>query len=297
MPGEIPSPTTPDRCLLKHRILEACGLIEGALCHCDSGSPWQGDGPGLSILTRGGDELRVVLGPSGAGKTTLAASLVSRLIEDGGRDERLAWFSLQESGGQAALRLLCHATRMPLARVAAGDVSSRRDLARLTKVAHALAEYPVRIEDVSPLSVAVLRARCEEWKEQGDLPLVVIDPIEALEDDDGSRWGSSSQASEDITISLRRLAEDLGTPVVAFASTPAELDDANSVPSPTSLPESLAPLVSAADLVLFLETGKRRPGDGVVAAALHVLKQSDGSEDAVIPLIFRPGLMLFEGVE
>lgn len=119
MPDEFPLPTSSVRTLLKHHLRDACGLIEEAFSEGGSGSPWRSGCPVLSLLTGcdGIGELRLVLGSPRAGKSSLAASLVSRLIDDGGEVEHLAWFSLQESGAQTALRLLGLAAGMPWVRV------------------------------------------------------------------------------------------------------------------------------------------------------------------------------------
>jgi len=56
--------------------------------------------------------------------------------------------------------------------------------------------------------VADLRCRGEDWKGQEQLSLVLIDPVEALENEEENRWSSSPQAGEDITFSLRLPAQD-----------------------------------------------------------------------------------------
>jgi replicative DNA helicase len=205
------------------------------------------------------------------------------------------WFSLQESGGHAALRLLCHAARMPLARVTAGDVVTRHDLETLSKLVQVLAQYPVQIHDTSPLSVVELKVLCEDWAGQGRSRLILIDPIEALTDEEGCRWGSHPKTNENIAGTLGLLAMDLGTPIVCFATIPSEPDDSRAVPTLAALPESFAPLIAKADVVTCLKTRPFLPGDRITASALHVLKQSNG-RDEMIQLMFRPDLMLFEDV-
>jgi hypothetical protein len=113
----------------------------------------------------------------------------------------------------------------------------------------------------------------------------------------GNRWGSSPQASEDITAILRVVAREFSVPIVCFATAPLVSDEAASVPSLDSLLESLAPIIDEADMVLFLKTRQAHPGDAAVASALHVLKQHEERAPAITPLIFRPDLLLFEGIE
>lgn len=299
MPDDPSSPPPRDPSSLHCRVLEAVSLIEEALCRGVSSSPWRGGGhPGLSFLTESGygGELRLVLGPDGAGKTSLAASLISELVKEE-QDEFIAWFSLQESAALAALRLLCISTRMPLARVLAGDVSTRRDLAFLTKAAQALSKQPVLIEEASPMPVVELLSRCQKWAEKPRLQLILIDPIEALLDEEGNRWGSSAQASEDITAILRVVARELSIPVLCFATAPPEAAATSSAPSLASLPESLAPIIEEADMVLYLKTRQAQPDDCVILSALHALKQDEDSAPAVTPLLFRPDLLLFKVIE
>lgn len=291
----------PDPHAIRARLSEVIGLIEQALSHGESSSPWaSGQGPDLSFVTHGGGwggELRVILGPARAGKTALAATSVSRLIREEENGRGVAWFSLQESGARCALRLLCLATDMPLARVMAGDVFTRRDLHHLSQAAAVLAKQPVFIDDASPQSVRALRSRIQDWEEDLNPRLILIDSIEALTDNNGNRWGSSLKACEDIAGALRRLANELDVLVVCFASTPDESAAASGSPSLAGLPDSLSPLVAEADSVLFLQTRPHETGDCVVAAALHALKQPNGSDLAITPLLFRPDLLCFETVE
>jgi replicative DNA helicase len=290
----------PDPHAIRARLSEAIGLIEQALNRGKSSSPWvSGQGPDLSFVTDGGSggELRVILGRARAGKTALAATLVSRLIKEEENGRGVAWFSLQESGARCALRLLCLATRMPLARVMAGDVFTRRDLHHLSQAAATLAKQPVFIDDASPQSVRALRSRFQDWEEDLNPRLILIDSIEALTDNNGNRWGSSLKASEDIAGALRRLANELDVLVVCFASTSVEPAAASEPPSLKGLPESLSPLVAEAGTVLFLQTRPHHPGDCVAAAALHVRKQTDDWAPAITPLLFRPNLLRFETVE
>jgi hypothetical protein len=299
MTDDSPSPTPRDSSSLHCRILAAVSLIEEALCRGVSNSPWRSGGhPGLAILTEGGygGELRLVLGPAGVGKTSLAASLISGMLKQEQVDP-IAWFSLQESAAQAALRLLCVAARMPLNRVVAGDVSTRHNLEILTKAANALSKQPVFIDEVSPMAVVELRSRCLKWAEKSRLQLIVIDPIEALLDEDGNHWGCSPQASEDITSILRVMTRELRMPVLCFATAPSEPAEASPVPSLASLPESLAPIFEEADRVLYLKTPKTHAGEGVVISSLHVLKQDEECMSAITPMLFRSDLLLFESVE
>jgi|JI6StandDraft_1071083.scaffolds.fasta_scaffold01460_4 replicative DNA helicase len=293
------SPLLPDPHALRAHLSEAIRLIEQEMAHGRSSSSWAGGhGLDLSFVTDRscGGELRVILGPARAGKTALAATLVSRLIGEDS-SQGVAWFSLQESSPRCALRLLSHAACLPLERIMAGAVSTRRDLQQLSEAITGLEKQPVFIDDASPQSVLALRSRFLDWEEVSSQRLILIDPVEALMDHQGNLWGSSSKASKDITNALRRLADELDVLVVCFAGTPAESAAACEPLSLDGLPESFSPLVAEADTVLFLKTRSHDPADHVAAATLHSLKLTDACAPAITQLLFRPDLLRFETIK
>lgn len=147
------------------------------------------------------------------------------------------------------------------------------------------------------MPVVELRSRCQKWAEKSHLQLIVIDPFEALLDEEGNRWGSSPQASEDITTILRVMAREVSIPILCFATAPPDPAEASPAPSLASLPESLAPIIEEADMVLYLKTRQAHPEYGVILSALHALKQDEDSVPVIAPMLFRPDLLRFESVE
>lgn len=291
-------PTQPAPELLRHLVPGAIELIQEGFKRATSDSVWQSGDPDLLTTSRQVHELRLVLGASGAGKTALAACLLSNLLENTKDPQPAAWFNFRETAAHSALRLLCLSSRVPLSRIAAGEVRCKKDIVRIQQNAFSIRDHPVYIEDSRSLSAGELAARCERWSGQPHrLRLILIDPLEALLDTGGNAWGSSPQAREEIAETLRLVANELGALVVCFASVPDKVEEAGCLLSLANLPDSLISIVEEADLVAVLEKRDALSIGGVVPASLNFLKQNHTNHPDVIPLIFRSSLLRFESAE
>ena len=271
-------------CSLRDRMLEAIGQIEEALgkdvpdVTKVAPSPWRSfffggdDGGGLYVLADS----------AGAGRRTLAASLVAEFLRTTRQAPTLAWFSLREPAVEATIRLLSLSAGFSPEAVAKGQARSREHLRRLSTTAARLAEHPVLMDDSPGLSVSDVWERCREWEEtHGGCRPILIDGGDSLLNDFGRAGDSDPEVAAEIARDLRRLAREFGGPVIVLVT----LDES------TPIDEFAAPWREHAELIATLGVDEPDPQTGVAAATLRFLKPHGDSNSLVAPLIFRTILM------
>lgn len=204
----------------------------------------------LDTLTSGfqrGD-LIVIGGRPGMGKTAFALNVAQHVAIN--IKEPVAFFSLEMSKEQLALRLLCSESMVNSSKIKRSDISPE-EWQRLIRAAGKLAEAPIFIDDSSGISVLDIRAKARRLKlEQKSLGLVIIDYLQLMRS--RGNFERREQEISDISRSLKALAKELKVPVVALSQLNRGVEQRpNKRPVLADLRESGA-IEQDADLIIFL---------------------------------------------
>lgn len=266
--------------------------------------------PDLDALIGGGlkaGEMFVLAARPSIGKTAIALNIVRNIMmkDIGGKRRTVAFFSLEMSAEQVAQRLLCTESRVPISSIMDRNLKPG-DSSRLSAAAIALKNARLYIDPTAGISVFELRAKARKLHDLHKLDLIVIDYLQLMKSGDAA--GKDSRQVEVAAISggLKKLAKDLGLPVLVLAQLNREVEKgagpANARPKLSHLRESGA-IEQDADVVVFLhrnrdDTKESNPEANKVGvdAELIVEKNRNG-KTGVVKLKFFPALMEFRSME
>ncbi|MFQ5882956.1 MAG: replicative DNA helicase [Candidatus Methylomirabilales bacterium] len=158
-------------------------------------------------------DLIIVAGRPSMGKTSFALNIAQHVAVEGRIP--VAIFSLEMSKEQVVQRLLCAEARVDSHRLRTGYLRDS-DWPRLTTAAGRLSEAPIFIDDTPGSSVLEMRAKARRLKaEQGSLGLVIADYLQLIRG--RGQIENRVQEVSEITRSLKTMAKELETPVVALS--------------------------------------------------------------------------------
>ena len=173
-------------------------------------------------------DLMVLAGRPGMGKTALATkiafgaarSLLAEARAAGGSDDvpkgSVAFFSLEMSAEQIALRLLAEEARVSGDKIRRGDIA-QRDFDRFVQVSREIAGLPLHIDETPGISVAALRTRCRRLKRVSGLSLVIIDYLQLMRPSAGTKPESRVLEISQFTQGLKAIAKEMAVPVIALS--------------------------------------------------------------------------------
>ena len=184
----------------------------------------------------------------GMGKTSMALNIALNVAKK--YDITVAFFSLEMSREQLAMRLIANESFVDNQKLATGQLSED-EWGKIGLAASALSQTDIRVDDNPAITVAEMNARCRRLDKLG---LVVIDYLQLMTSS-GQRNASGENRQQivaDISRSLKIMAKELQVPVVCLS----QLSRANESrqdkrPMLSDLRESGA-IEQDADEVLFL---------------------------------------------
>jgi replicative DNA helicase len=190
--------------------------------------------------------LTVCAATGAAGKSCLALQLARTAAV--GQNARVAIFSIQHSGEDAALRLLAAEIGVDLARLQLGLLSEIEERRAMSAVV-SLAAMSLYIDDSMPTTVSQIRTKLSRLcAEIGGVDLVVVDQLELLAID----HETASLDKHDVNATaLRELARDFELPIVATAGLRFPASASSAVPQLTDICGD-GGVEELADVVMFL---------------------------------------------
>ncbi|WP_457639819.1 replicative DNA helicase [Persephonella sp.] len=239
-------------------------------------------------------DLVIIAARPAMGKTSFALSILHNVSVI---DQRpAAFFSLEMSKEQIAMRLLSLETRIRLKDIRAGFLSPEK-LEKLTKTAMEISKAPLYIDDTASISILDLRAKARRLKREKDIQLIVVDYLQLMRSH--RRTENRQQEVAEISRGLKALAKELNIPVISLAQLSRQTEmRADKRPQLADLRES-GSIEQDADLVMFIhrpEYYKKNPTpeeEGL--AEIIIAKQRNGPTD-IVRLAFIKDITRFENL-
>ncbi len=195
-------------------------------------------------------DLIIVAARPGMGKTAFTLALARNAAVD--YKKAVAVFSLEMSSLQLVNRLISSEAELEGDKLRRGNLEPY-EWEQLTHKADKLAEAPIYIDDTPAINIFELRAKCRRLKKQHDVQLFIVDYLQLMAGSPDSRAGNREQEISNISRSLKSIAKELDTPIIAISQLSRAVETRGGVKRPqlSDLRESGA-IEQDADLVIFL---------------------------------------------
>jgi replicative DNA helicase len=208
-------------------------------------------------------DLLILAARPSMGKTALAANIAFHVARNYAWEPQpdgtkktvnggvVAFFSLEMSAEQLAMRLLAEVSGVSSDRLRKGEIDAS-EFGRVRDAAMDIQSAPLYIDATGGLSLAKLTARARRLKRQGGLDLIVVDYLQLITTDAGSRNDNRVQEVSQVTGGLKALAKELAVPVLALAQLSRQVEQREDKrPQLSDLRES-GSIEQDADAVMFI---------------------------------------------
>lgn len=191
--------------------------------------------------------LYIVAGRPGMGKSMLANELA--LTMAGKYRKTGVIFNLEMSAEEVNTRFIANRAGVGYHQIEEGRLNDG-EFGEVQAAIGNLATMRLFIDDATGLTPAKLRAKCRRIQAEYGLDFVIIDYLQLMVDD--RPHGNREREISEISRQLKRLAKDLGIPVIALAQLSRSLESrADKRPVLSDLRES-GDIENNADVVMFL---------------------------------------------
>ena len=158
------------------------------------------------------DNLIILAARPAVGKTAFALNIAQNVATS--TDTSVAIFSLEMSAESLVNRMLCAEGSINANHLRTGQLDEG-EWQNLIVAMGSLSNTSIFIDDTPGIKMAEIRAKCRRLaKEKGNLGLVVIDYLQLIE---GSNKESRQQEVSEISRQLKKLAKELGVPILALS--------------------------------------------------------------------------------
>ncbi len=240
-------------------------------------------------------DLVILAARPGNGKTSLALNMAAHAALVAGK--RVAFFSLEMSAKQLALRLIAMQTNLDQRRLRLGVIE---DWDAIITALETLAEGAIWIDETAGISHTALRSKVRRLQTTQGVDLVVVDYLQLMRavQADGKRFLIREQEIAEISRSLKAVAKELNVPVLALAQLNRAVESRQSKrPQLSDLRES-GSLENDADVVLFIspEEPSQETADAQPLADIIIAKHRNGPVGEV-RLRFDPSRTCFHDLD
>jgi replicative DNA helicase len=159
-------------------------------------------------------DLIIVAARPSVGKTSLALNMAQHAAIRHGKS--VAVFSLEMSKEQLSTRLVAGVSNIDIGRIRRGDIKGI-DLARIAASAGSLLDAKIVIDDTPVATPSELRGRCRRIESEHGLDLIVVDYLQLMTADRTTKDANRVSETSDISRGLKRLAREMGVPVIALS--------------------------------------------------------------------------------
>jgi replicative DNA helicase len=238
----------------------------------------------LDMLTHGWQkgDLIIIAGRPGMGKTAIALQMALHAALNG---YKIAFFSLEMSTEQIAMRALCASARIDVNRYRGGFLT-QEEWYRLGDAQEEFQSAQLYIDDAAGLSHLEIRARAMRLiAEQGKLDGIIVDHMGLIGHDRSlNRFYNREQEVAQNSRALKAIAKELDLPLLALSQLRrAPEDRAEHRPMLADLRESGA-IEQDADVVTFVYRASKyhkKEEEDDRTAELIIAKQRNGPSDTV----------------
>ena len=208
-------------------------------------------------------DLLIIAGRPSMGKSSLALNIGYHVAKtyawepqpDGARKTVdggvVAFFSLEMSAEQLAMRLVAEVSGVPSDRLRKGEIEAS-EFGRVRDAAIDIQGAPLYIDDTGGLSIGRLAARARRLQRQVGLDLVIVDYLQLVTTGEFSRNDNRVQEVTQITQGLKALAKELSVPVVACAQLSRQVEQRDDKRPQLSDLRKSGSIEQDADVVMFV---------------------------------------------
>ena len=163
----------------------------------------------------------------------------------------VAFFQLEMSSEQLAMRLLSETSGVPSDRIRRGEIDAS-EFGQVRDAAFDIQDAPLFIDDTGGISIAQLSARARRLKRTSGLDLIIVDYLQLVTASDRGRNDNRVQEVSEVTQGLKTLAKELSVPVLACAQLSRQVENRDDKkPQLADLRES-GSIEQDADVVMFI---------------------------------------------
>lgn len=194
-------------------------------------------------------DLIIIAARPAMGKTSFTLNMLSHAALV--RKQPAAFFSLEMSNHQLAIRMLCSEARVDQSRLRRGNLTEQ-EWTRLVQSTGHLSAAPIFLDDTPALPIMEFRSKCRRLKAEHDIQVVYVDYLQLMRGSSQSRSGSREQEISEISRNLKAVAKELNIPVIALAQLNRGVESrADKRPMMSDLRESGA-IEQDADIIAFI---------------------------------------------
>jgi replicative DNA helicase len=191
------------------------------------------------------------------GKTAFATNIAFNaakafLASQGKSGGRVAFFSLEMSAEQLALRILSEQTEISSEKIRRGEIRDQ-DFTKFVTLSQELQRLHLYIDETPGLSVMGVRTRARRLKRTVGLDMIVIDYLQLMSGSGGKKSEANRvQEVSEISRGLKALAKELHVPVIALSQLSRKVEERDDKkPQLADLRES-GSIEQDADMVMFI---------------------------------------------